>query len=41
MEKENNQLITEYEVHSKLNILVKGQNNFKLFEMICREASSD
>ena len=43
--KENNVLITESEVESKLNILVKGKriirNNFKLFEMICREASSD
>ena len=41
MEKENNQLITESEVQSKLNILVKGQNNFKLFEMIFIKVLSD
>ena len=26
-EKENNQLVTEFEIESKLNILVEGQTN--------------
>lgn len=43
--KEKNQLITESEIESKLDILVKGKliirKNFKLFEMICREGLLD
>jgi hypothetical protein len=39
--KENNQLITEFEVESKLNILVKGQtNNSKQLQAIRNDLQS-